>query len=84
MRHVAEATSAGATIVIGDQVDKIMGPNYFPATVLKPDMLLCQEETFRPLAALIPFSTEEEVIQLANDADVCLAGYFYTYNISRL
>lgn len=47
-------------------------------------MQLCQEETFGPLAALIPFSSEEEVIRLANDVDVGLAGYFYTENIARL
>jgi succinate-semialdehyde dehydrogenase / glutarate-semialdehyde dehydrogenase len=87
VKHVAEATSKGATIVMGGEIDGAMGPNYFPATVLKgvtPDMLLCHEETFGPLAALISFSTEEEVIQLANNVDVGLAGYFYTQNIARL
>ncbi|RFU31234.1 hypothetical protein B7463_g5088, partial [Scytalidium lignicola] len=86
-RHIEDATSKGATIVLGGEIDKSMGPNYFPPTVLKgvkPEMLLCQEETFGPLAALIPFSTEEEVIRLANDVDVGLAGYFYTENIARL
>jgi acyl-CoA reductase-like NAD-dependent aldehyde dehydrogenase len=29
-------------------------------------------------APLMPFKTEEEVLQLANSADVGLAGYFFT------
>lgn len=47
-------------------------------------MRFMTEETFGPLAFLVPFKSEEEVIRLANSADVGLAGYFYTEDISRM
>jgi succinate-semialdehyde dehydrogenase / glutarate-semialdehyde dehydrogenase len=37
----------------------------------------------RPIARLFIFDTEEEVIKLANDADVGLGGYFYSQNVQR-
>lgn len=86
-RHVADAVSRGAKVLVGGKVDESLGPNFYPPTILtgaSPDMLFAQEETFGPLAALIPFSTEEEVIEMANSTDSGLAGYFYTEDISRL
>lgn len=46
--------------------------------------MVCQEETFGPLAALVKFETEEEVIKLANDTSVGLAGYFFSRDIGRV
>ena len=48
------------------------------------DALISQEETFGPVAALIPFSTEDEVIRLANESDVGLAGYFFSRDVGRV
>ncbi|KAJ5378272.1 Aldehyde dehydrogenase N-terminal [Penicillium cataractarum] len=48
------------------------------------DMLVYQEETFGPLAAVFSFSDEEEVIALANDTEFGLAGYIFSENISRV
>ena len=42
------------------------------------------EETFGPVAALTKFETEEEVIKLANDSRVGLAGYFYSRDVGRV
>ncbi|KAJ7042760.1 succinic semialdehyde dehydrogenase [Mycena alexandri] len=41
-------------------------------------------ETFGPLAALIKFETEDEVIKLANSTDVGLAGYFFSRDVGRV
>ena len=41
------------------------------------------EETFGPIAPLIRFSTENEVIELANDTSAGLAAYFYTKDLGR-
>ena len=41
------------------------------------------EETFGPIAPLIRFSTESEVIELANDTSAGLAAYFYTKDLGR-
>lgn len=46
--------------------------------------LLNDEETFGPVAALIKFETEEEVLKLANDTPYGLAGYFYSRDVGRV
>ena len=54
---------------------------FFAPTVLtgvRPDMKIYQEETFGPVAAVIPFETEEEVLEMANDTHYGLASYVYT------
>lgn len=86
--HLDDALSKGAQIHYGgkDKTEKL-GPNFFPATVVKggkDGMKFMTEETFGPLAFLVPFETEEEVIKLANSSDVGLAAYFFTEDISRL
>ena len=47
-------------------------------------MKIAHEETFAPVAPLFRFETEEEVIGLANDSDVGLAGYFYARDLGRV
>lgn len=86
-RHVDDAVAHGAKIVVGGHVDESLGPNFFLPTVLTgstQDMLFTKEETFGPFAALIPFKTEEEVLEIANSTESGLAGYFYTEDISRM
>ncbi|KAJ3560875.1 hypothetical protein NPX13_g9155 [Xylaria arbuscula] len=46
-------------------------------------MKLSSEETFGPVAGLIPFETEAEAIKIANRADVGLAAYFFSMDIKR-
>lgn len=46
-------------------------------------MKIASEETFGPVAALFAFDTEAEVVKLANDAEVGLAGYFFSKDIQR-
>ena len=42
-----------------------------------------QQEIFGPIAPLIRFETEAEVVEMANAVDVGLAGYFYTADMAR-
>lgn len=62
-------------------------PGYFvPATVFEGitnDMRLAQEEIFGPVAALIPFSSEEDVLRQANDSRYGLAAAVATNDLSR-
>jgi succinate-semialdehyde dehydrogenase/glutarate-semialdehyde dehydrogenase len=42
------------------------------------------EEIFGPLAPVMPFTTDEEVVALANDSIYGLAAYFYSRDIARV
>ncbi|EPY53414.1 succinate-semialdehyde dehydrogenase [Schizosaccharomyces cryophilus OY26] len=85
--HVNDALNKGATALTGGSVASELGPCYFHPTVLvgaKQNMLIAQEETFGPVCALFEFSTEEEVLKLANSTPVGLAGYLFSKDISRI
>ncbi|KAL8278439.1 hypothetical protein RQP46_009129 [Phenoliferia psychrophenolica] len=88
-RHVKDAVKNGAKILIGGKkavVEGNEGGAWYEPTVLS-DMAPClisQEETFGPIAALYKFETEEEAIAMANAAEVGLAGYFYSSNLSQI
>jgi len=81
--HIDDAVQKGASILTGGK--RIEG-NFFSPTVLvnmSNDSLIKHEETFGPICALFKFSTEEEVIEEANDTPFGLASYFYSENIRR-
>ena len=47
---------------------------------------ICQifrNEIFGPVSSVVPFSTEDEAVAMANDTRVGLAGYFYTKDLAR-
>jgi len=51
---------------------------------VKEDMPVCQEEIFGPVAPVLTFHTEEELIERANDTIFGLASYFYTNDYARI
>jgi succinate-semialdehyde dehydrogenase/glutarate-semialdehyde dehydrogenase len=84
--HVADAVGKGAKIVLGGKRDA-RGGLFFQPTVLTgvtPAMQVSFEETFGPVAPLIRFKTEDEVIGLANNTEFGLSGYFYSRDIGRI
>jgi succinate-semialdehyde dehydrogenase / glutarate-semialdehyde dehydrogenase len=46
-------------------------------------MKIFREETFGPVAPLFAFSTDDEVIELANRTEFGLASYFYSRDLAR-
>ena len=84
--HLADAVSGGATVMTGGRRSDLGGTFFEPTVVahVKPGMKVAREETFGPLAAVIPFATEEEVIRLANDSEFGLASYFYARDLGRV
>ncbi|EKF74137.1 succinate-semialdehyde dehydrogenase [Alcanivorax hongdengensis A-11-3] len=85
MEHIEDALGKGAKVITGGQRHEKGGSFVQPTLItgVSPDAQLCQEETFGPLAAVIPFSSEEEAIRIANDTPYGLAAYFYSDNIHR-
>jgi len=47
-------------------------------------MKVAREETFAPLAAIIAFKDEAEVLAMANDTEFGLASYFYAKDLARI
>ena len=85
-RHVQDAVAHGAQLVLGGKQAALGGTFYEPTllTGVMPHMLMMQEETFGPVAGLVRFSTEDEVIRLANATPFGLAAYFYARDIGRV
>ena len=85
--HVRDAEKKGAEVVVGGQKLPDLGDNFFQPTVLtgmNMDMQLASEETFGPVAGLFPFESEKQVVEMANTAEVGLAGYFFSKDIERI
>ncbi|KAJ0153719.1 Uncharacterized protein HZ326_3891 [Fusarium oxysporum f. sp. albedinis] len=85
--HVKDAEKKGGKITIGGKRLNDLGSNFYAPTVIRdmtPEMDMASQETFGPVAGLFPFETEEEVVKMANNTEVGLAGYFFSRDIERV
>lgn len=83
---VQASVAAGAKVELGGAPSDL-GPCYYQPTILSgvtADMAVFRNEIFGPVAPVITFTTEEEVIAMANDTEFGLASYFYTRDIGRV
>ncbi len=87
-RHVADALAGGATLLTGGgPYGESPAGNFWTPTVLanaSAEMLVAREETFGPVAPLIAFDSEEEVLQQANATPFGLAAYCFTRDVGRV
>lgn len=87
--HVMDAAGKGARILCGGKVpteNEYKNGHFYLPTVLadvNEEMKITHEETFGPVAPLIRFRTEDEVVEKANNIEYGLAAYFYTNDLSR-
>jgi succinate-semialdehyde dehydrogenase/glutarate-semialdehyde dehydrogenase len=86
--QVQDALDKGAKLVSGGKrwnQEGISGAFYEPTILSRVDdsMIICYEETFGPVAPLISFSTEEEVLEKANNVEYGLAAYAFTNDLGR-
>lgn len=84
--HVRDAVAKGATVLVGGGAHSL-GENFFEPTVIRDvtaQMLVTQEETFGPVAPVVRFEDEADVIRQANATEFGLAGYFYSSNHARV
>ena len=85
-QRVGEALEAGARVVTGGR-RHALGEAFFEPTLLAdvtPGMRVVREEIFGPVAPIMRFSTEEQVIALANDTEFGLACYLYARDVGRV
>jgi succinate-semialdehyde dehydrogenase/glutarate-semialdehyde dehydrogenase len=88
-RQVSEAAGKGASVLAGGRrltEDELAKGRFYAPTVLgdvTPDMQIYQEETFGPVAPVIAFDSEEDVIKAANATTYGLASYVYTNDITK-
>ena len=87
-RQVEDATSKGAELLCGGHRlmdDGLDRGYYYAPTVLSnvtSEMLIYREETFGPVAPIIAFDDDDDVLEMANDTHYGLAAYIYTQNLS--
>ncbi|WMY10921.1 NAD-dependent succinate-semialdehyde dehydrogenase [Paraburkholderia phenoliruptrix] len=84
--HLADALEHGGRIVTGGKRHSL-GRSFFEPTIVAEatrDMKIAREETFGPVAPVFRFSSDEEVVKLANDTEFGLAAYFYSRDVGRI
>ena len=87
-RQVDDAISKGAQLLTGGHrlTEGHLSNGFFYApTVLggvTPEMLIYREETFGPVAPIISFSDDDDLLDMANDTHYGLAAYVYTQNLT--
>lgn len=88
--QIADAVSKGATVLTGGTAlsdGAYARGNFFSPTVLTGvdrDMKIFTEETFGPVAPIISFKTEEELLEMVNHEQYGLASYLYSNDMSRV
>jgi succinate-semialdehyde dehydrogenase/glutarate-semialdehyde dehydrogenase len=82
--HVDDAVSKGAQVLTGGRPLPEVGPFYYAPTLLRgvtPEMDLCREETFGPVASIYTFRTDDEAVAMANDTEYGLNGAVLTRDV---
>ncbi|KAJ7087937.1 aldehyde dehydrogenase [Mycena belliarum] len=85
MGYIESGKASGATVHLGGARHGTEGffiqPTIF--TDCTPDMKIVKEEIFGPVAAILKFTTEEEVIEAANATVYGLSSCVFSENLSR-
>lgn len=86
IEQVDDAVKKGARLLCGGKSHPA-GRLFYTPTVLadvSQEMKICSEETFGPVAGLLPFSSEEELIGQVNHDELGLISYLFTHDHDRI
>jgi len=85
--YIAAGQAEGAKLVLGGKRIRQKTGGYFVEVTMFDEvsnrMKIAREEIFGPVLSVIPFSTEEEALALANDTNYGLAASLYTQDLNR-
>lgn len=85
-RHINDALNKGARLAVGGSRHKL-GGLFFQPTVLvdvTADMAIYREETFGPVAPVIPFDDKDDIAAMANDSEYGLVAYLFSNDNRRV
>ncbi|HSH01013.1 MAG TPA: NAD-dependent succinate-semialdehyde dehydrogenase [Anaerolineae bacterium] len=83
---VADAVERGAKLKLGGARHPL-GRTFYQPTILTDvtmEMACSRQEIFGPVSPIYRFTTDDEVIAMANDTQYGLASYFYARDIGRV
>ena len=85
---ISDSIKNGAKLEYGGKIpENFSDGNWLEPTVItnvSQDMRIFNEEIFGPVASIIKFSNDDEVLKLANSTDYGLASYIFTNNKQRI
>ena len=91
LSHIEKARADGATILAGGSAHKPSNGKHERGYFVEPtvvtdtndSMAIYREEVFGPVVVIVPFSSEEEAIQRANDTTYGLGAAVFTRDLER-
>jgi (Z)-2-((N-methylformamido)methylene)-5-hydroxybutyrolactone dehydrogenase len=87
LNYIQIGQEEGAELVLGGDRPNHLEKGYFINPTIfvnvKPEMRIAQEEIFGPVVCVIPFSSEEEAVEIANSVTYGLTAAVWTKDLAK-